>query len=196
MRLIAGLGNPGREYENTPHNTGFEVVDQLARQFGLPSPLNRFQGLLQRGTAGQEPFLLLKPQTYMNRSGVSVAECLRFFKIEPENLVVVSDDLDLPPGRARLRTSGSDGGHNGLRSIIEQLGTERFRRARIGIGRPEGERSVTGHVLGDWKPDDEAAVQAVVPALLEALTHFLRCGAWRDTTLSAPQPATAETTAG
>ncbi|MEE2717444.1 MAG: aminoacyl-tRNA hydrolase [SAR324 cluster bacterium] len=195
MRLIAGLGNPGREYENTPHNAGFEAVDQLARQFDLPSPQNRFQGLMQRGS-GPEPFLLLKPQTYMNRSGVSVAECLRFFKIAPEDLVVVSDDLDLPPGRVRLRASGSHGGHNGLRSIIEQLGTEQFRRARIGIGHPQGERSVTGHVLGRWKPEDEAAAQAVMPALLEALTRFLRSGAWRDTTLAAPPPVAAATTAG
>ena len=196
MRLIAGLGNPGREYENTPHNAGFEVVDQLAHQLDLPSPQSRFQGLMQRGSAGPEPFLLLKPQTYMNRSGFSVAECLRFFKIAPEDLVVVSDDLDLPPGRVRLRTSGSHGGHNGLRSLIEQLGTEQFRRVRVGIGRPQGERSVTGYVLGRWKPGDESATQAVMPALLEALTCFLRSGAWRDTTLAAPQPVVAETATG
>ena len=110
--------------------------------------------------------------------------------------MVVSDDLDLPPGRVRLRTSGSHGGHNGLRSLIEQLGTEQFRRVRVGIGRPQGERSVTGYVLGRWKPGDESATQAVMPALLEALTCFLRSGAWRDTTLAAPQPVVAETATG
>ncbi len=162
MRLIAGLGNPGREYKNTPHNAGFEVVDQLAHQLGLPSPQSRFQGLMQRGSAGPEPFLLLKPQTYMNRSGFSVAECLRFFKIAPEDLVVVSDDLDLPPGRVRLRTSGSHGGHNGLRSIIDTLEVSGFHRLRIGIGGPPAGADLIDFVMSGFAEEEETSVEASV----------------------------------
>ena len=135
LYLVVGLGNPGTEYTNTRHNLGFEVIDALASKSGAKFH-QKFHAQFGDYTVGAHKALLLKPQTFMNRSGLSVGEAATFYKIEAERVVVVSDDLDLPPAQLRLRTGGGSGGHNGIQSIIDGLGTQDFPRIRIGIGRP------------------------------------------------------------
>lgn len=132
--LIVGLGNPGPQYAQTRHNIGFEVVDCLARRWGVTSFAKKFQGKWAEVSRPEGRVYLLKPETYMNRSGISVGEAAKFYKIESAQIIVVSDDLDLPPGMLRLRPSGGPGGHNGLKSLIEAVG-ELYPRLRIGIGR-------------------------------------------------------------
>lgn len=134
--LVVGLGNPGPKYENTRHNIGFKVIDELAKRWAVGSFQNKFKGLLAEAQKGASKAILLKPQTYMNLSGDSVREVIQFYKIPVEShLVVISDDLDLPVGAIRIRPSGGTGGHNGLKSISEVLGAEGFARIRMGIGR-------------------------------------------------------------
>jgi PTH1 family peptidyl-tRNA hydrolase len=138
--LVVGLGNPGAQYENTRHNVGFEIIDQLSARWRAPGAQNKFHAemvqLPEVGGVTSGKVILMKPLTYMNRSGLAVGEAVSFFKLDPaSDLLVVSDDLDLPPGQLRLRLSGGAGGHNGLKSIIQALGTENFPRLRIGIGR-------------------------------------------------------------
>ena len=141
MQLIAGLGNPGEKYQDNPHNIGFRTLDQLMKALDLEGFQRRFNSEFQRTLENGQVTLMLKPETYMNRSGEAIAECARYFKIPSEKILVISDDLDLPAGKARLRVSGGHGGHNGLRSVIQCLGTDQFLRARIGIGRPDSSGS-------------------------------------------------------
>jgi PTH1 family peptidyl-tRNA hydrolase len=155
MRLVVGLGNPGRRYASTLHNAGFLVCDRFAERNRLGPESAKFQGLFRRGRVGEHDVGVFKPQTYMNLSGSAVAEALRYLPVEPADLIAVFDDMDIPAGRLRLRKSGGHSGHNGMRSLIEQLGTRDFPRIRVGIGRPEGERDATGHVLA--RPDAEQA---------------------------------------
>ena len=140
MQLIAGLGNPGEKYQDNPHNIGFRTLDQLMKALDLEGFQRRFNSEFQRTLENGQVTLMLKPETYMNRSGEAIAECARYFKIPSEKILVISDDLDLPAGKARLRVSGGHGGHNGLRSVIQCLGTDQFLRARIGIGRPDSSK--------------------------------------------------------
>jgi len=155
--LIAGLGNPGRQYEQTRHNLGWLVVDELARrQSG--SWRSKFSGMLSETRLGDLRLALLKPETYMNQSGRSVGAAMRFFKVKPESLLVVHDDVDLEAGRLQARRGGGLAGHNGLRSLAQQLGTQDFLRLRIGVGRPgRGDpRSVSDWVLSGFAPEDDA----------------------------------------
>src|SRR6188508_1228850 len=146
IRLIAGLGNPGREYENTRHNAGFMILDRLASRLKADWGNERkFEARFAR--SGR--LFLLKPQTYMNLSGRSVAAVCQFYKIQPAEVLVIHDDVALPEGKLRIRLSGSAGGHNGMRSIIACLGTDQFPRIRFGVGAAEG-RTMTGHVLGSF----------------------------------------------
>lgn len=162
--LIVGLGNPGPKYEKTRHNIGFEIVDHLGKKWGAPSFSPKFQGLFSQLAQGGLKVLLLKPETYMNLSGRSVQEALHFFKLNPSNqLLVINDDLDLPPAQLRLRLSGGAGGHNGLKSIIECLGTEDFARLRVGIGR-NSQIPTENYVLGKIP-------KAELPAFSEAIVH-------------------------
>jgi peptidyl-tRNA hydrolase, PTH1 family len=166
--MVVGLGNPGREYAGTRHNVGFAVLDRLAGRYGC-SFRNRwkFSAGVAEFTFNGEKVALVKPQTYMNRSGVAVAALLRWRKITPAELIVVADDADLPLGQIRLRAAGGSGGHNGLRSVIESLGgDEGFARLRVGIGRqgPVG-ADITGHVLGEFSAQErEAAAEAIEQA--------------------------------
>jgi PTH1 family peptidyl-tRNA hydrolase len=137
VKLIVGLGNPGREYAATRHNIGFMVVDRLAHKLGLTVEKKKFNALLGQGQISSEKVLLAKPQTYMNLSGEAVTALLNWYKLGPADLIVVFDDLDLPPGKLRIRPEGSSGGHKGMESIILALGTDGFPRLRIGVGRPE-----------------------------------------------------------
>ncbi len=170
MKLVAGLGNPGREYERTPHNVGFRALDVLAADIGASwKKESRFNALVARGTASGESILLCKPQTFMNLSGDSIAPLLAFYKLSAADLVVVSDDVNLEPGRIRVRPSGSAGGHNGLKSVAARLGTQSFVRVRIGVGM--GHHPVpdlVARVLGKIEPEDEAAVESGVRLAAEA----------------------------
>ena len=131
MFLIVGLGNPGRRYRDTPHNAGFLVCDRFASRHHLGAEVVKFQGLFRRGQVDHQDVGVLKPQTYMNRSGDSVAEAVRFLPIEPEEIFLVFDDMDLPSGKLRLRKAGGHGGHNGIRSVVDRLGTSDFARLRV-----------------------------------------------------------------
>jgi PTH1 family peptidyl-tRNA hydrolase len=170
LRLIVGLGNPGAEHLRTRHNAGFWLVDALALQqgarFGLESKL--FGETCKVTIAGQ-PIWLLKPATFMNASGKSVAAALRYWKIEPEEALLVHDDLDLPPGTARLKFDGGHGGQNGLRDTMQLLGHGRFHRLRIGIGHPGHKDRVTPWVLGKPGRDDEAAILRAVEDAIDIL---------------------------
>ncbi|MBS0486443.1 MAG: aminoacyl-tRNA hydrolase [Proteobacteria bacterium] len=167
LRLIVGLGNPGAEHLRTRHNAGFWFVDALAQRegarFGLETKLH---GETAKIVVGGSPLLLLKPNTFMNKSGIAVASALRYWKIEPEEMLVAHDDLDLPPGAARLKFDGGHGGQNGLRDIFAHLGHGKFHRLRLGIGHPGDKDRVTPWVLGrPGKADEEAILDATGAAL-------------------------------
>jgi peptidyl-tRNA hydrolase, PTH1 family len=152
--LVAGLGNPGREYERTRHNAGWMVMDELARRHG-GSFRSKFSGQLSEARVDDLKLALLKPETYMNVSGQSIGAARKFFKVEPANVLIVHDDVDLEPGRLQAKFGGGLAGHNGLRSIAQELGTNEFLRLRIGVGRPgRGDRrSVADYVLGGFEPE-------------------------------------------
>jgi PTH1 family peptidyl-tRNA hydrolase len=173
--LVAGLGNPGREYERTRHNAGWLVVDELARRDG-GSWRSKFSGSLAEIRLGDARLALLKPETYMNESGRSVAAAARFFKVPGESLLVVHDDVDLEPGRLQARRGGGLGGHNGLRSLAQDLGTQDFLRLRIGVGRPgRGDpRSVSDWVLSPFAPEED--VDALVARAADAVETIVREG--------------------
>ena len=178
MRLVVGLGNPGPEYESTRHNVGFDVVDFLARREGLlfepANSLERYEGPSAfLGARSFEPdALLVKPTTFMNRSGTIVPSLLAWAGATPTDLMVVVDDLDLAPAELRLRPHGSSGGHNGLQSIIQSLGTDRFPRLRVGIGRPRTDAA--RHVLERFAPEERETLQCAVAEAAEALFAWLR----------------------
>lgn len=168
IRLIAGLGNPGREYESTRHNVGFRWVDELARLQNLSfKNETKFHGLAARGQLHGHEMLLLKPQTFMNVSGRSVGAMAQFYKIEPAEILVVHDDLDLQPGAARLKLGGGHGGHNGLKDIIAHLGTRDFWRLRLGIGHPGERAEVVNFVLNDPRKEDLALIEQAMQRALE-----------------------------
>lgn len=175
MKVIAGLGNPGAQYANTPHSIGFEVADAIAREIGAEWRASAsFKGELATGMFAGQKVLLLKPMTYMNLSGDSVAPVVRYHNATPADLLVISDDIDLPVGRIRVRVGGSAGGHNGLKSIIERVGTPLFTRLRVGVGRDTHDRSeVIGHVLGKFDPESRAVMDKVVPAAVQAAAAII-----------------------
>ena len=148
MKLVVGLGNPGAEYRRTRHNVGFDVLAELSRRNADPAAQRKFDGELVEIFSGGERLLLLAPLTYMNLSGRSVGAAVEFYKLPPEDVLIVCDDLNLEPGRLRLRSGGSAGGQNGLKDIFRRLGTEDVARLRVGIGRPPGRMTATDYVLG------------------------------------------------
>ena len=175
MKLIVGLGNPGRDYERTRHNVGFRVVDELAGRWQVELSKSRFSGRFGSGRCGSESVALLTPTTYMNRSGRSVLEATTFYKLDPEDLLVIVDDLALPLGRLRIRPKGSGGGHNGLTNVIEELGDSGFARLRIGIEWVEGVRAVR-HVLGPFTPEEQERVAEAVRRAADAVGCWLEDG--------------------
>ncbi len=169
MKMIAGLGNPGEAYANTPHNVGFDVVDLLAKRLDSGwKNSSGFHARVTRVTYAGETVWLVKPQTFMNLSGTSVAPLLRYYGGTPADLTVVLDDADLPLGRLRIRASGGSGGHRGLASVIEALGTEAFPRVRLGVGREE-RGGLIGHVLGKFGEDRLSLVRATIEAAADAV---------------------------
>lgn len=176
MKLIAGLGNPGREYERTPHNVGFDVVDLLCRRLGGEWRVSaKFEGRVAKVASGTLPLLLVQPQTFMNASGQCVGALMRYYRLEPADVVAVLDDVELPPGKLRIRAGGSDGGHNGLASLIAHLGTGAFPRVRIGVGRGvHAGQGLVGHVLGRFPADVQEVVDRVLPVAADAVLHLAR----------------------
>lgn len=172
MKVIAGLGNPGADYANTPHSIGFEVVEALAREIGASwKNSSSFSGALATGMLGDVKVMLVKPLTFMNLSGNCVAPVVKYHNAKvAEDLLVVSDDIDLPVGRMRIRRGGSAGGHNGLKSVIERTGSPDFLRLRLGVGRDARNRAnVVGHVLGRFAPDDRKVMDEVVAEAVKAI---------------------------
>ena len=168
MKMFAGLGNPGETYANTPHNVGFDVVDLLAERLGAGwKNSSGFHARVARTTSAGESLLLAKPQTFMNLSGNSVAPLLRYYGGTPSDLTVILDDADLPLGKLRIRASGGSGGHRGLASIIEALGTEGFPRIRLGVGREE-RGDLVGHVLGKFGAERQTRVRGMIEAAADA----------------------------
>ncbi len=175
LRLIVGLGNPGSRYERTRHNAGFRFVDTLvAKQSARFATEAKLHGEACKLSLGTEPVWVLKPDTFMNRSGLAVVAALRYFKIEPEQMLVAHDDLDLPAGVARLKFDGGHGGQNGLRDIFAHLGHGRFHRLRLGIGHPGHKDLVTPWVLGRPGRDDDAAIEGAVEEALTVLPLALQ----------------------
>ena len=154
MYIIAGLGNPGREYEGTRHNVGFMALDQLADRLGIEIGEKAHRALIGKGRIEGNRVLLVKPQTYMNRSGESLRQVLDYYKEEPSSLIVIYDDISLDPGAIRIRGKGSAGGHNGVKSIIAHLGTQEFARIRIGVGAKPPRMDLADYVLGHFSGDD------------------------------------------
>ncbi|AYW47773.1 aminoacyl-tRNA hydrolase [Tetragenococcus osmophilus] len=173
MKMIVGLGNPGKKYENTKHNVGFMTVDRLAKTYNTSFKKSSFEAQVADFFVNGEKILLVKPQTYMNDSGRAVGPLMTYFGIEIEELVVICDDLDLAFGKVRLRQKGSAGGHNGLKSIISHLGTNEFRRLKIGIGHPQAHTSVIHHVLQPFNKQEQAVMTDSINQAEEAIEYFI-----------------------
>lgn len=180
-QLIVGLGNPGPKYDRTRHNVGFEIVDQLAQRWQISlTEQKKFQGIVGEGIgSGSRKVRLLKPQTYMNNSGQSIRAVVDWYKLPPESVLVIYDEMDLPVGKLRLRLSGSAGGHNGMKSTIAHLGTQTFPRLRIGIGSArdgERDRDTVSHVLGKFSPQEAKIIVEIIQLAADAVELSLRQG--------------------
>lgn len=174
-KLIVGLGNPGREYAGNRHNVGFQCLDRLAEAWGLSFSKRKHKALLAQGEIADLKAILAKPQTFMNLSGEAVQRLARFYKVPLEGILVIYDDLDLPVGKIRLRPEGGSGGHRGMNSIIEHLGTDGFPRLRVGIGRPTYGDPVD-YVLGDFAPEERIAIEEVYKTVVSAVEFWLAEG--------------------
>ena len=175
--LLVCLGNPGDPYENTRHNVGFQVADEIAARKDVPVQRLKFRALTNTVELGGAKVLLMKPVTYMNLSGEAVRQAVDFYKIPPERVLVVSDDVALPPGRLRIRKGGSAGGHNGLKNLIQHLGTDQFPRVRVGVGeKPHPDYDMADWVLGKLQGEDKRAVDAAVKRAADAVECLIREG--------------------
>ena len=178
MKLIVGLGNPGQEYRDTRHNVGFLVVDELARrhQLSLTMGPSQVPETLVAKRYGPVPLLVAKPLTFMNRSGDAVAALMRYYQLDAADVLVVVDDAALPLGRLRARVRGSAGGHNGLKSLIERLGTSEFARLRLGVGRGDPRRDLADHVLANFESGERAELEAFIARAADAAEMFAEAG--------------------
>ena len=172
MKLIVGLGNPGGQYDGNRHNIGFMALDAIARQHNITQFRTKHAGVLAEGNIGGEKVILLKPQTFMNRSGDSVQQVAQFYKIAPADVIVLYDELDLAAGKVRVKVGGGNGGHNGLRSIDPQIGLD-YKRVRLGIGHP-GKEFVTHHVLGDFAKADQAWLEPLLDAVAKNVDLLIK----------------------
>ena len=175
--LVVGLGNPGPKYEWTRHNMGFLVIDQLADRADIPVQKLKFQALTNTALIGGQSVLLMKPTTYMNLSGQAVGQAARFYKIPPERVLVISDDIALPQGKLRIRRSGSAGGHNGLKDIIAHLGSDQFPRVKVGVGgKPHPDSDMADWVLSTFTGADRKAMEEAIDRAADAVTCLLEQG--------------------
>ena len=176
MKLVAGLGNPGRQYVGTRHNVGFEVIDRLVDRHGVSIEAAPADAVMGKWRDGGEVVLLVKPLTFMNLSGEAIGQLLRYFKDAVTDLLVISDDVTLPIGRLRIRSGGSEGGHNGLRSVAQVLGTNDYPRLRVGVGRGDTRRDLADHVLSRFEPEEQPGVQDAVTRAADAVECWVRDG--------------------
>ncbi|RKH37025.1 aminoacyl-tRNA hydrolase [Corallococcus sicarius] len=179
MKLICGLGNPGREYERHRHNIGFMVVDALLSRARAELTQDKFQARVGQGTLGGERILFVEPQTFMNLSGRAVAEAARFYKVDVQDVLVIHDELDLPFGRLQLKAGGGAGGHNGLKSLVSSLGEDAFIRVRVGIGKPEGPNAkerVAGYVLSNFDDGERRQLDELIARAADMTESWLRDG--------------------
>jgi PTH1 family peptidyl-tRNA hydrolase len=174
VKLVAGLGNPGREYRGTRHNVGFEVVDLVATRHGLVFEAAPADAVQAKWRAAGEVVLLVKSLSFMNLSGPPIAELVRYYRVSLGNLLIVSDDVNLALGRLRLRATGSEGGHNGLRSVAEALGTDDYARLRVGVGRGDARRDLADHVLARFEKDEQPGIEGAIARAADAVE------AWTD----------------
>lgn len=175
MFLIVGLGNPGKEYDGTRHNIGFEAIDYIADKYNIELNRIKFKGVFGEGFINGKKVILLKPTTYMNLSGESIREVINFYKISNEEVIVIYDDISLEVGRLRIREKGSHGGHNGIKSIIANLGTDVFPRVKIGVGAPKG--NLVSHVLGKFSEDEIEILRETIKASNDAVSIMLKSDA-------------------
>ena len=176
MYLIVGLGNPEKEYANTRHNMGFNVINKIANEYKVEVNENKFEGLFWMGQIEGEKVILLKPQTYMNDSGRSVIKFKNFYKIPEENVLVIYDDIDLEPAKIRIRKKGSPGTHNGMKSVTECLATQNFPRVRVGIGSPEYKEDLINYVIGKISKEEALRLDEGVEKAKEAVIEFIKNG--------------------
>lgn len=176
MYIIAGLGNPEEDYGQTRHNMGFNVINKIAKQYEIEVTKKKFQGLYGMGSIEGEKVILLKPQTFMNLSGKSIQEILQYYKLEPEQLIVIYDDIDVEPGVIRLRKAGGPGTHNGMKSVIHELNTQNFKRVRVGIGIPEKKEDLIEYVIGAISDEDKEKLEKGTNLAKEAVIEILKNG--------------------
>ncbi len=176
IKLVVGLGNPGREYEKTRHNVGWWILDELAQRLGFSFDRKKFKGAYGEVRVNDQKVLFLKPLTYMNRSGESVSQFVRFFKLKPSEVLLIYDDLDLPVGKVRVRLKGSSGGHRGVQSVIDSLGTNEIPRVKVGIGRPATKEEVVDYVLSPFGRGELPAVEEAVKRAADCVETLLKEG--------------------
>ncbi|MDV5107020.1 aminoacyl-tRNA hydrolase [Clostridium perfringens] len=172
MILIVGLGNPGKQYEQTRHNIGFDVIDYMANKYNIDVNREKFKGICGEGFIENKKVILLKPLTYMNLSGESIRELANFYKLEDDEIIVVYDDISLDIGRLRIREKGSVGGHNGIKSIIQNLGGDKFPRVKVGVGQPKD--NLVNHVLGKFSKEDREHIEKVIPVVSDAIVEIVK----------------------
>lgn len=173
VKLIVGLGNPGKQYETTKHNIGFLTLDALAANLGLSFNKTKFKSIYAEGNIGTEKVILVKPQTFMNLSGESVRPWMDYFDLTEEDVVIIYDDMDLPVGKIRLRQQGGHGGHNGVKSLIQHMGTQNFNRIRVGVGRPFPSQDVISHVLSPFSKDTVDDMKNSIHESVDAIKYWV-----------------------
>lgn len=176
MYLIVGLGNPEEEYSKTRHNMGFDVINELAKENEINVNKSKFNGLYGIGNIKNEKVILLKPQTYMNLSGKSIAQVVNFYKIPMENVLVIYDDIDVEPGKIKIRKKGSSGSHNGMKSVVAELQTEDFARIRVGIGKPKYKDDMINYVIGAIPEEEKELLEEGTTKAAKAMTSIIKEG--------------------
>ena len=176
MYLIVGLGNPEQDYSNTRHNMGFNTINKLAKQYEIEITRSKFKGLYGTGTIEGEKVILLKPQTYMNLSGESIKEIMQFYKLNEEELIVIYDDIDIEPGKIKVRKNGGPGTHNGMKSVVHELNTQNFKRIRVGIGMPDDGEDLIEYVIGAIEEEDKEKLETGTNLAKEAIIEIIKNG--------------------
>ncbi len=176
MFAIVGLGNPGKDYAETRHNLGFMAINKLSKHWNIPTNKKKFESRIGEGIVKNQKIMLIKPATFMNNSGSAVMHIVNFYKLEPNELLIIYDDIDLKLGTIRIRTKGSSGGHKGLADIINKLGTDQIPRIRIGIGKPEDNIDTIDYVLSKFTPEEKKVIDKTLEHLIDAVEYILDAG--------------------
>lgn len=176
MYLIVGLGNPEEDYSNTRHNMGFNTINKLGKQYNIEINKSKFKSLYGTGIIENEKVILLKPQTYMNLSGVAIREVMNFYKISAENLIVIHDDIDIEPGIIKIRKKGGAGTHNGMKSVVNEIKTQDFTRVRVGIGTPKNKSDLINYVIGDMSKEDAEKLDNSTTVAKDAIVEIIKNG--------------------